>query len=464
MKRIYKKTTLFCLFFSGLLYWACNDTIDTIGMGIQPPEDKIAIYSTIITIDSACTVKVDSIYTKTVNGLLGNFYDPDYGDIKAGYICQYYPSLGFADSVVNNTIDSVRLRIYYDTFFGDSLTPMEVSVYQVTKQPLGDNYYTAVNPDDYCETKQAWAKKTYTARDLNVSDSVYSSSTYYKNIVVPLPTEWGQELYNKYVANGRKFSSLSDFNENFFYGTYLESSFGTGNLIQADITEILVFYREFYKTDAGSDTIVTNAAALTVTEEVMQLNCFENIYSDKLLERNDEKMYLKTPAGVFSKIIIPIPQIIEKIGNRKFSRVQLSIGACAQETRDFTLPLPGTGAFSSTAKAKLLLIEPDSVKSFFENQKVADSQTAYTTTYSSSTQQYAFDNIANLVQNAMAKAPNKNLEVLLIPVQVEYYADSYSEMDYSTSHYLYPSAVTLKKGSDNLQLKIIASDMEINDR
>jgi hypothetical protein len=455
------KKNLFFLLFPCLFFWACDDTVDSIGMGIQPPEDKIKIFDTVITIDSASTVNADSIYTKTINGLLGNFYDPVYGDIKAGYICQNYPSSGFADSVVNNKIDSVRLKIYYTSFFGDSLAPMEVSVYQVTKKPLDDTYYTNVDPGDYCDTKKAWGQKAYTARDLNVSDSVYNSTSYYKNISVSLPTEWGQKLYEEYVQKGRTFGSLEDFVQN-FKGTYIESSFGVGNLIQVDISEIQIFYRECYKKD-DKDTIVTNAAALTVTKEVMQLNIFENNHSAGLLKPDPDKMYLKAPAGVFSRIVVPIPEIVKSIGKRKFSSVSLNIGAYAQETRDFTLPLPGTGV-SSSSKAKLLLIEPDSVKAFFENQKVADFQTAYTTTYSSTTQAYAFDNIANLVQKAITNAPDKNLELLLIPVQVEYYTNYTSDLDYSTAHYLYPSAVTLKKGGDNLQLKIIASDLEINNR
>jgi hypothetical protein len=455
-----RKTLLFLLF--PCLYWACNETIDSIGMGIQPPEDGIQMYNTTINIEEAYTIKMDSIYTKTVNGLLGNFYDPSYGDIKAGYICQYYPSLGFADSVVNNKIDSVRLKIYYASYFGDSLAPMEVAVYQVTKKPLEDNYYTNINPDDYCDTKKAWGRKPYTIRDLTVADSILDAS-YYREINVPLPTEWGQEFYDEYRRNGRTFGSLEDFVGK-FKGTYVESSFGAGNLIQAEISEIQLFYQNFYINSNGNDTIAIAAAALTVTKEVMQLNIFESHHSNALLlEPSADKMYLKTPVGVCSKIVIPIPKIIDSIGNRRFNSVKLNIGVYAQETHDYTLSLPGVGV-SSTSKAKLLLIEQDSVKSFFENQKVADFQTTYTTTYSSSTQTYAFDNIANLIQNAIKKAPEKNLELLLIPVQVEYYSNYTSDMDYSTAHFLFPTAATLKKGGDKLQLKIIASDIGTQNR
>ncbi|MDR2057321.1 MAG: DUF4270 domain-containing protein [Dysgonamonadaceae bacterium] len=452
------KTKLFLFsLLSIFVYGACEDTIDSIGIGLQPIEDSISAYETIINID-AYTVKVDSIFTNSINGLLGNFYDPYYGNIKGGYICQYYPSLGFGDSVVNHKIDSVRLNIYYSSYFGDSLAPMEVSVYPVVKKQLENNYYTNINPDDYCNRNKVWGSKSYTAWDLTLPDSIRNNSTYYKNVSIPLPTDWGQTLYEEYLQQGKTLGSVEEFTKR-FPGTYIESSFGSRNLLKVDITEISIYYQECYKKD-GKDTIATNAAVLTVTEEVIQLNHFENEYNAKLLEDYDDKMYLKTPSGVISKIIIPVPEIIKNFGKKKFNSVKLNIAAYPQPQSDYPLPLPGVG-ISGSAKAKLLLIEPDSVKSFFENQKVADFNTSYSVAYSSTTGSYSFDNIANLIQNAMAKAPDKNLELFLIPVMVEYYTYNYTDQEYATSHYLAPSAVTLKKGGDNLQIKIIASELEI---
>jgi hypothetical protein len=473
------KTKIFLLgLLSSLIYSACeDDTIDSIGMGIQPDQDKISVFDTIIQISSAQTVKADSIYAKTINGLLGNFYDPDYGGIKAGYLCQYYPSVGFSDSIQlnddNTAIDSVHLTLFYTSYFGDSIAPMEVTVYPITKSLNPNNYYTNANPADYCDLNTVWGKKAYTAYDMNVPDSIHNLSTYYKRLSIPLPVEWGQKVYEEYKdrqpATGEYVSFVDLFGSpekfaEFFPGTYLESSFGTGNLLQVDISEIYLYYKRLTKTaDATEDSTYTSMAVLTVTKEMEQLNCFQSTYSDKLLtDEDDTKMYLKTPAGVFSKITIPVPDIIKGMGKRKFNSVKLSIGAYTQQERKYTLPLPGTLTTASYT-SKLLLIEPDSAKIFFEEQRVADSQTAFTTTYDNTSQSYHFNNIANLIQNAIEKAPDKPLELLLIPVQVEYTLQSsgysYSNVDYSTSHYLFPSAVTLKRGGDNLQIKIIASDM-----
>jgi hypothetical protein len=452
------KTKLFLFsLLSIFIYDACEDTFDSIGMGLQPVEDNIKVSDTIINID-AYTVKVDSIFTKSINGLLGNFYDPYYGNIKGGYICQYYPSLGFGDSVVDHKIDSVRLNIYYSSYFGDSLAPMEVSVYQVVKKQLEDNYYTNINPDDYCDRNKVWGRKSYTAWDLTLPDSIRNNSTYYKHVSIPLPTDWGQSMYDEYLQQGKTLGSMDDFIQR-FPGTYIESSFGARNLLKVDITEIYIYYQECYKKD-DKDTIVTNAAVLTVTDEVLQLNRFESEYNAKLLEDDENAMYLKTPSGVFSKIIIPVPEIAKNFGKKKFNSVKLNIAAYPQPQSDYPLPLQGIGTSGST-KAKLLLIEPDSVKSFFENQKVADFNTSYSVAYSSTTGSYNFDNIANLIQNAMAKAPDKNLELFLIPVMIEYYTYNYTDQEYATGHYLAPSAATLKKGENNLQLKIIASELEV---
>jgi hypothetical protein len=447
---------------------ACDDTISNVGIGTQPDRDKISVYDTIISIESARTVKLDSIYVKTVKGFVGNFYDPDYGDIKAGFICQYYPSLAFADSgVIKNgagkEIDSVRLHLYYTSFFGDSLAPMEVSVYPVIKKPVDENYYTNINPADYCDLSKAWARKSYTARDLNVSDSMNSLSTYYKNISIQLPIEWGQQLYDSYKADKNIFESGDNLAE-IFKGTYIESSFGTGNLIKVDLAEINIYYRRHYTNSAGNDTTVTTSSVLTLTNEVIQMNSFKSEFDSKLLEYSDDKMYLKTPVGLFSEITIPVPEIVKSVGKRKFSSVKLNISAYAQPETKYPLPLPGLGTLSNNTRSALLLIERDSVVTFFENQKKADSQTTFTAQYTSSSMSYNFDNISNLIQLRADSFPNRNLNLLLIPVMIDYslVSSGYSSyyQDNFTTHYLAPSAVTLKKGEDNLRLQIIASDME----
>lgn len=468
------KITLFSVIF-GLLYLvSCNDEIDSIGEGIQPDKDKITVFDMSINIKGE-TVKLDSIYAKSISGLLGKFNNPVYGSLKGGYASQYYPSEGFVlDSMISNEIDSVQLKILYFDYVGDSLAPLEVSVFPLNKE-LTKDYYTNTNPSQFADMNNIWGRKTYTARDLNISDSLNLANiknNSYKVLSVSLPKEEGQRILEEYKKEGHgAFGSATEFKK-FFPGTYIESTFGNGCLLDVEKTSIYIYYQRKRKMESaatGNDTIVvgTDFAMLDVTKEVIQMNEYINTEDSKLLNPDPDKMYIKTPAGLFSKITIPLAEIVDSLGNRKFSNVQLELQAYPKEDTEYAWDFPGTGKKIgiSMAQSKLLLVEKDSLVSFFEQEKVADDASSYYSTLSSSS--YVFKNISTVVQNAIDKTKDgnyKDLELLLIPVSVPYYiqTDAYYNqyaVDYASNHYLYPSAVTLKKGGDNLKLHIIAVDI-----
>ena len=460
------KWILLCLL-SGIMYMACEDTISRVGIGTQPDEDKISVFDTTLFVE-AQTIQVDSIYAKTENGFLGEYHDPFYGTVKGSYICQYYPSVGFyyLDSIVDNKIDSVRLNISY-SYMGDSLAPMELTVYPVIKQ-LDKHYYTNAEPSHYCDMNNPITKYSYTARNLNISDSALIASNYSYYISVPLPIKLGQDYLDKVRNN--ELNSVDEFLD-FFPGTYLTTTFGTGSMLAVNYTEIIFYYsrKTTLKDINNNDSIAIRVsnAALTVTKEIIQLNALKNTNPSFLLENNSDSMYLKSPAGVFTELTIPIKEIVKGIGKKKFSSVKLSLSAYAKKEWEYALPFPGTGQMgSSYYKSKLLLIEPDSVKNFFEQQKTADNRTSFSTIFNGSTYTYDFNNIANVVQNAIEKAPEKDLKLWLIPVQTTWSSQSNGvssvEVDYMTSYYLYPSGVTLKKGGDNLKVQIVATDLKID--
>jgi len=464
---------VFCLFL-GIIYMACNDTIGRVGLGIQPDEDKIVVFDTMVYIN-AQTIEVDSVYAKTPSGLLGEFYDPSYGSIKSSYMCQYYPSVGFPyiDSIKDYKIDSVRLNIYYSTYIGDSLAPMEVTVYPVIKA-LDKNYYTNANPEDYCDMDHPFAKYAYTSRNMNISDSILQLSNYYRYISIPMPVKIGQDYLD--AVRDSTIKTLDDFLD-FFPGTYIKTTFGTGSMLPVDVSEIVLYYtRSATLTNVdGADSLgyVVSGASFTVTKEIIQLNKFENKNPAFLTEDNPEKTYLKSPAGVFTELTIPVKEIVKGIGKKEFSSVTLSLQAYPQDDWNYSLQFPGT-TYSLTPSlaggttgysSKLLLIEPDSVANFFEMKKVADNKTTYTTQFNTSTYSYDFSNIANVVQNAIKNAPDKDLKLWLIPVLTTWVSQTNSygytvNVDYMTSHYLYPSGVTLKKGGDNLKVRVIATGLQ----
>ncbi|MDR1718917.1 MAG: DUF4270 domain-containing protein [Dysgonamonadaceae bacterium] len=455
----------FCL---GVVCYSCEQDATTVGMGMLPDQDKVNVYADTITLD-ATTIKLDSIYAKTVYGLLGEIYEPSYGNFKSGYICQFYPAVAFRDSAIDHKVDSIKLSIYYQSFLGDSLVPMEASVYPVVKA-LGKNYYTNQNPADYCDMNTVYGRQGYTIRDMNISDSLYLSSGFIKTIGIRLSDEIGQKFYDEWRKPGSNaFSSLENFID-FFPGLYVKTTYGTGNIISVGSTYIDVYYNRLITgTDVdGNDSIYVgkDSAVFNVTKEVIQLNDYQSALDNQLLLTDAQKTHIKTPAAIFTKIIVPIPEIIKKMSDKKFTNAKFSLSVYppADNAYEFSFPFPGNGNTDAEGRyKKMLLVNADSVTTFFENQSVADSRTSYTTTFTSSNYTYNFNNIANIVQDAMDQAPNKNLELLVIPVVVNtYYSSSYGYIDYSTSHFLEPSAVSLRKDADHLKLYIVATDMNLD--
>lgn len=459
-----KTKLFFTVLLTSLIYSACEDSaISETGNSILPDGDKIKIIKDTIPV-SLKTVKTDSIYAKTINGTLGEYYDPTFGTVNAGFACQFYPSIGFQnlDNLVDGKIDSIYLDIYY-SYMGDSLTPMELTVYPINKT-LEKNYYTSVDPEQFADLSQPLAKYAYTAKNQNIPN--YSL---YGRLSVPMPGEWGQA----YVEAIRKDSIDKDKDEFIkrFPGLYLKSTFGSGcllfvgNSVAEAYTQIRIHYRtkEPGTSYDGGDSIRNRYAYWAVTKEVIQINAYKNTHIDNLL-RNDTVVYIKSPAGVFTELTIPIPEIIKKIGKRQFSSVKLSLDAYPRNEWDYSLGLPGVGEYASTAGvvSKLLLIPPDSTKNFFERQSAANNITSYTTKLTASTYTYDFNNISNLIRYVIDHKPDEDLRLWLIPVQVSYtYSSQIGYVDYATSYDLYPAGGALHR--NNREITIIASDLEINE-
>ncbi|MDR1682890.1 MAG: DUF4270 domain-containing protein [Candidatus Symbiothrix sp.] len=466
------KIFFFCLLTGLLLNFGCDDSIDFIGMGVQPKGDRITARRDTILLTGK-TVKADSIFAKTVNGLLGRFNDKVYYDITAGYLCQFVPppaSIFTKNDLDSLSFESIVLGIDYTTFTGDSLTPMEVTVYPLSKTP--ESYpYAYTDPakalsflSEYYNPKEIWGRKAYTAHDSNLPDTLS------KSLAVSLPTSLGKRLYKEYTENNCSISEA--FLAEHLPGIYVASTFGSGCVLNIEHTAIYVqCKRLFGKTVNGEDSVGYKSITFDVTKEVIQINSYTG-NDQKLTEENADKMYIKTPTGIFSELTIPIEKIRTKVSQQKFSSVKLTLYADPQSEGNFPLDIPGTGKATpmQDALSKLLLINAEDndtiINAFFENKQSVDNVTSYLTTFDSGTNTYTFANIANMIQQAMADMaadPTKTeLKVRLIPIQImsstqsSYYGSSTTE--YAPANYLYPSAVTLSK--KDLQIEILSADLD----
>ncbi|MDD4516001.1 DUF4270 domain-containing protein [Massilibacteroides sp.] len=433
------------------LFTGCNDDMNYVGGTIQPDGDRInvAVDSFMIT---ASTIKIDSIYAKTSTGYLGQFFEPKYGDYKSDYISQFYCQEGFkfAHEPIDGKIDSIKLVLRFSSYIGDSLSPMKAEVFPVIK-PLERNYYTNINPEEYCDLKNSLGGESYTIYNVNNSQKLDS-------VRIFLDKEIGQRIYDETINNPASFANQEAFNR-FFPGFYVTNTFGMGAVLEIAASQIKIHYKyEATTTDVNGDDstyVESSYESFMVTNEVVQMNRMSSYGLDELLQPNDNYTYLKTPAGVYTRIVIPAKKIFEKIGDRIINNVPITIR-----------PLPQNDwEYASKPSDYLLLLPEDSLNTFFQNNKLPDNITSFISSYSYSSTEfvnmYNFSNIARLLKTHKENGSDEDLNLLLIPVKATVTQTSSSSSSITNvQNYQKPSGLTLRKDPEVMSIRVTTSDYE----
>lgn len=463
--------------FAGLLMSSCDDNLTTIGTTIQPPGDQIIVYTDTFLL-KASTVLLDSIYAKTTDCLLGEMHDPVYGIIKADILCQFYCEEGFKfrHTPYNNKIDSVEILIGYFMnsnnaiiAYGDTLTPMQVTVYPINK-PITRNFYTNDQPEQYCDMQNPLGCVTYTLFDFKISDSIRELTSYFPEIRVKLPVEIGQKFYEETINNPSTFSNQNNFNA-FFPGIYLTNTYGSGCLFptSGESVGMRIFYSIPNETDGAADSVISQV--FRATKDVIQINRFKNSNIDQLLNENPTHTYIKSPAGVCTKLVMPTAEIAKKIDieNRIINGFTLNLKYLPEDE----------WAFRCAPPECLLLLPEDSVTTFFEKSSVENDITSYVSFmptngylsysskyatsngYSPYTRTYAFGNISGILKSHIENAPDKDLTLMLIPVHRKTYTND-NQTYYTTgiSHSFQLAGVKIRTEEEYMKVVVLSSKYE----
>jgi hypothetical protein len=440
------------VFFSG-----CEDpnNLNLVGTDILPDNDKVAVYADSFLIQ-ASTVKVDSVYAKTVNGLLGEIHDPVYGRLKSDFLCQFYcqENWQFNKTPYKEKVDSAYFDIYYWVSTGDGQTPMQAQIYPVTK-PLDKVFYTHINPEDYCDMNQSLGSKVYMAAYEAIYDTTTTSALRYLRI--PCPVELGQKFYDETVKNPSSFKDQESFNK-FFPGIYVTTNYGSGNIIHVEQTVFKIAYNYAVESSTGADSLLMALESFSVSKEVIQLNRFQDSDTEQLLAANDDYTFLKTPAGIYTRLVIPTKEIAKVIEGRVVNDLLLNLKYMPQEDLLYTLTQPPF----------LILMPEDSLRTFFINKNVENNATTYVSTnglqsmqttlgYNSSSRVYSFYNISSLLNIHIRVKPDEDLRLLLVPVIRSYTSQNSSYYTTEISPYLAPSGIKLRKDKEYMRVAVVSS-------
>jgi hypothetical protein len=460
LKSLYKALVVT---FVAILAISCNDTLDQVGFTIQPDKDRLAVGIDTLYLQ-ARTVQVDSMFAKTKYPVLGEYIDPVFGSIKSEYIGEFYfpAESGFKDGA---QIDSVKVVVSYTTMMGDSLAPMELSVYEVTKSLQEMSDYTHINPQAYADMTAPMGVQAFTGKNSTYRTETYTSgytTETYKvyDINVKLPDALGEKFLAEYKKDGHgKLVNTDTFRE-FFPGLYFTTSFGNSTILNVNLTSLYVHYHYLDEkgSSEGQDTIRTDAMRLNITPEVTQINYIRNNNAQLLVE-NATHTYVKSPAGVNTEITFPFSEIHDRLASQALNLANLTVYALPDATEDPMVKL--------SPPNYLLLVNKDSLNGFFEQRKLRDNVTSFLSAqFDATTYSYKFNNISTMINHYNQEYDGEpyDLTYYLIPVDAAYttvqqsYYSSATQVLTAIYNQMWPTAAMLDKREGNLKLELIFSN------
>lgn len=449
------------LVIAALTFAACDDTTEGIGGSITNKIDNINIS------DSAFNVTTKSIVAGAVlsrnnTGLIGKMKDPETGNyVKGDYMTQLsvlptfsVDTLDYIKQANKGSIeaDSCYLLVSYNASYGDTIAPMKVTAYEMTK-PMEENKEYYSNYDAFkegwvSENNQHWSSNYNLSNTSDVKNfKIYLNKEYkkdgktYKN--------YGSYILQTYEKHPEYFKTNYKFLNNVCPGFYIKNVGGTGNMAKIWNTELIFYWTRHKTINKDSTAVSIGYNRFDGTEEVLQLNKIENDTENlkKLASKDQEKCtYLKSPAGIFTEVTLPIEDIMKGHEKDTLNTATISFPRLNNENED--------NPYNFATPSTILMVQKDSLQSFFEKSKLADSRTSYTASYSSTgtyKNAYTFQNIANLV-SAMYKNKGKGEnwdKVVLVPVNVITTTQGYTTVISKINHDMSLASTRLIVGTDD---------------
>lgn len=451
------------LVIAALTFAACDDTTEGIGGSITNKIDNINISNSAFNVTTKSIV-AGAVLSRNNTGLIGKMKDPETGNyVKGDYMTQLsvlptfsVDTLDYIKQANGGSIeaDSCYLLVSYNASYGDTIAPMKVTAYEMTKPMAEDQEY--YSDYDAFKAEAGWVSENnpHWSSNYNLSNTsdvknfkIYLNKKYekdgktYKN--------YGSYIMQTYAEHPEYFKTNYKFLHNVCPGFYIKNVGGTGNMAKIWNTELIFYWTRHKTINKDSTAVSIGYNRFDGTEEVLQLNKIENDTENlkKLASKDQEKCtYLKSPAGIFTEVTLPIKDIMKGHEKDTLNTATISFPRLNNENED--------NPYNFATPSTILMVQKDSLQSFFEKSKLADSRTSYTASYSSTgtyKNAYTFQNIANLV-SAMYKNKGKGEnwnKVVLVPVNVITTTQGYTTVISKINHDMSLASTRLIVGTDD---------------
>lgn len=449
---------------------SCNDNLSEVGGSIQPKDDKIRARVDSVSVDYS-TMPMPSVYSNSRITLLGEIKDPFYGNFKANFISKLRHARGFkfAHKPIGGKIDSLQLHINYNVWAGDSTAILKAAVYKIT-DPVSGGGYSQKDLSKFQKEKNFLGSLVYTAKSGKTD-----TQRGLRYLSVPLSKELGQKFYDASINNPHFFDTQEAMEKELLQGLLVTTTTGSGNVLSVYGIEFRIFYSyEGDIKDKDGKTKKGPVKAVEIfanTKEQIQVNGFENSQIGDLLVPNDKFTYIKSPAGVVTKMTIKKEGLVKALdrSGKGYNPAKRWLLSEAQLKIDVEQPDPKVTEMAPPPY--LILLAADSLKNFFEKNytELTHPESAFLSTiYSIERRYYNFSNISPLISKHLKEhakylpdgkiALDKDLEAVIVPVQKFTVNSLDKNVTSEINNFIFPAAAKLKTSGHARKVGIISTE------
>ncbi len=377
----FRNNSWFFILLSLLLFQCAKDPSD-LGLNLQPQDDRING----LTIDSstifAFTKREDSLSTDERSyALLGSYVDPVFGRSDAGFLTQIRLSSSNVSFGSNPFGDSIVIFLDYRSYYGDTTTQQNISVYEIANDLYTDStYYSNLNINNFTPTSVLTNPLSYYPRPNDTVLRIKLNDELAQRIATTDPTN---------LASPTAFSL-------WFKGLYVKTDAVSSNgaIIYFDLLSSRSKVTLYYHNDASDslkfDFIFNSSCA--------RVNLFNHDYSSATITsvndsvNHDSLLYLQAMSGLMAKIKFPHVSNFKDSVNLAIVKAELIIPV---DNSDLTI-----STFKQPSKLLLVAYNSEGKYEFVPDYFVGDAY--FGGYYNESDKTYRF-NISRYIQQLVDK-------------------------------------------------------------
>lgn len=411
---------------------SCNENNSVSAGASTLPDADIRVMADTFRVSSLLDTTTVAISLTPDSFLLGEC-ETHFGAIRADILAQFACPEGFqypgGDTAV---VDSVCLYLYYNTWYGDSKSPLGITVYEMDVNTLYENqqYFSNMDIANYCSL----ADSTHLAPHSKIiipshpSDSTYSSEqdSYTPTIRIKLTDDFAQRFFRI-----KDFSSQKAFNQ-LFKGLYIRTDFGGSNVLYVNDITMTVFYHFTLSRPQMNDTVINDTRAFYANEEVRQVNRFTYPNRESILQQYSQEKdvnYIVSPANIYTELSIQMDSIYNRINQELADTTTYRVYI---NKADLTLDVIYSDSITDrprdnwdTPASHMMLIQKEEMNKFFSTNKAPSDSVAIIATLSASTDslnnisyKYTYDLSNFLTKQIRSEHRVDQMTFVLVPVAV----------------------------------------------